>query len=163
MTSAWAQLRESQRLAVNADAHAGLAVTYDIGDRYDIHPTQKLIVAERLLRHARHDLYGETLVTEGPTPARVLREDGDLIIEFANAPLVLYGGARPLGFEVCNAERQCQYTDAVIDGARAYVDTRPSTIDAAFVRFCWADSPICNVYNEADLPAVPFEVAIPAR
>ena len=49
-----------------------------------------------------------------------------------------------------------------IDGARARVDARATTINVAFIRFCWIDSPVCNLYNEADFPAVPFEVAVPA-
>ena len=28
------------------------------------------------------------------------------------------------------------------------------------VRFCWADSPVCNIYGPAALPAVPFEAEI---
>ena len=30
------------------------------------------------------------------------------------------------------------------------------------VRFCWADSPMCNLYSTEGLPAVPFEMAITA-
>jgi sialate O-acetylesterase len=91
----------------------------------------------------------------------VLREGGDLIVEFNNGPLVLYDGARPLGFEVCDAERACQYADARVDDAPVRIDARALS-NAAFIRFCWADSPVCNVYNETDLPAVPFELAVPA-
>jgi sialate O-acetylesterase len=28
------------------------------------------------------------------------------------------------------------------------------------VRFCWADSPVCNLYDGAALPAGPFEMDI---
>ncbi|WP_246048242.1 hypothetical protein [Hankyongella ginsenosidimutans] len=39
--SGWADLRAAQAQAVARDPHMGLAVTIDIGDRYDIHPTNK--------------------------------------------------------------------------------------------------------------------------
>jgi len=26
------------------------------------------------------------------------------------------------------------------------------------VRYCWADSPICNLYGPDDLPATPFQL-----
>ena len=39
--SGWAEVREAQRLAVANDAHAGLAIAIDIGERYDIHPANK--------------------------------------------------------------------------------------------------------------------------
>ena len=28
------------------------------------------------------------------------------------------------------------------------------------VRYCWADSPLCNLYDEAGLPVGPFEIGI---
>jgi sialate O-acetylesterase len=28
------------------------------------------------------------------------------------------------------------------------------------VRYCWGDSPICNLYDKAGLPAGPFELAV---
>ena len=31
---------------------------------------------------------------------------------------------------------------------------------ALAVRYCWADSPICNLYDREGLPAVPFELPI---
>src|SRR4029453_74800 len=57
--SGWAELREAQRLAVENDAHAGLAIAIDIGERYDIHPANKQQVGRRLARAARHVIYGE--------------------------------------------------------------------------------------------------------
>ena len=59
--SGWAQLRDAQRRAVAADGNAGLAVTIDIGNRDDIHPTNKQDVGKRLARAARHVVYGEKI------------------------------------------------------------------------------------------------------
>jgi sialate O-acetylesterase len=28
------------------------------------------------------------------------------------------------------------------------------------VRFCWGDSPICNLYDGTGLPATPFELPV---
>jgi sialate O-acetylesterase len=28
------------------------------------------------------------------------------------------------------------------------------------VRFCWADSPLCNLYDAAGLPVGPFEIPV---
>ena len=76
--SDWAKLREAQRMAVAHDAHAGLAVAVDIGDRYDIHPANKQEVGRRLARAARHVVYGETLAPSGPVP-REARRAGDRV------------------------------------------------------------------------------------
>src|SRR5690606_11445487 len=68
--SGWAALREDQRQAVLADPNAALVTAIDIGDRTDIHPTNKVVLGQRLALaaqgkalpmplHAR--LSGETL------------------------------------------------------------------------------------------------------
>ena len=55
------RLRDAQRRAVAEDGNAGLAVTIDIGNRDDIHPTNKQDVGKRLARAARHVVYGEKI------------------------------------------------------------------------------------------------------
>ena len=62
MESGWALTREAQRRAVAADGNAGLAVTIDIGNRDDVHPTNKQELGRRLARAARHVVYGEKIL-----------------------------------------------------------------------------------------------------
>src|SRR6185369_12153079 len=80
--SGWAQLRDAQRRAVAADGNAALAVTIDIGNRDDIHPTNKQEVGRRLARAARHVVYGEALTPSGPVGARASRSGKDIVVEF---------------------------------------------------------------------------------
>lgn len=154
----WGELRNEQRRIAAADANAGLAVTIDIGDRYDIHPTQKSVVARRLALIARRLIYGEPIVDSGPTPRSARRDGDNVIVGFDHGPLIAYSAARPIAFELCDADRNCRFADAAIDGSRVKIDARGST--PAFVRYCWGDAPICNLYNDSDLPAVPFEEPI---
>jgi sialate O-acetylesterase len=154
----WGRIRDVQRRVTDADPRAALAVAVDIGDRFDIHPSQKLIVAERLSLLARAMLYGESIETSGPTPTAARRAGGDLLVSFAHAPLIAYSAARPIAFELCDAARACRFVDATIEGAQIRLAGVRS--QDAFVRYCWGDSPICNLYNDDDLPAVPFEMAI---
>jgi len=154
----WGDIRDAQRLAVAADANAGLAVSIDVGDRFDIHPTQKAVVAGRLARIARRRIYGEKIVDSGPAPVSVIQAGDDVVVEFAHGPLVAYSASRPIAFELCDENRNCAFIDATIDGARVRLDAQGQS--PAFVRYCWADAPICNLYNEEDLPAVPFEAPI---
>jgi sialate O-acetylesterase len=37
----------------------------------------------------------------------------------------------------------------------------PNVPSPTRVRYCWADSPICTLYDEAPLPAGPFEIPVP--
>lgn len=155
--SYWAALRESQRTVVKADPKAGLAVAIDIGDRYDIHPTNKLEVGRRLALEARR-LDGETQPVS-PQPVSVTRAaDGVHVRYAASAQLIAYGSNRPVGFELCGADNACRFVDAALAGDEVVL-AAPAATDLK-VRFCWADSPVCNLYGPAGLPAVPFEAEI---
>lgn len=155
--SYWAALRESQRTVVNADPLAGLAVAVDIGDRYDIHPTNKLEVGRRLALEARR--LDRQTPPVSPQPVSVTRAaDGVHIRYSASAQLVAYGSNRPVGFELCGSDNACRFVDATLSGDEVVL----SSVMASDlkVRFCWADSPVCNLYGPAGLPAVPFEAEI---
>nr|WP_314526616.1 sialate O-acetylesterase [uncultured Brevundimonas sp.] len=155
--SSWAALRESQRAVVDADPLAGLAVAIDIGDRYDIHPTNKLEVGRRLALEARR-LDGQTQPVS-PQPIAVTRAaDGVHVRYSASARLVAQGSNRPVGFELCGADNACRFVDATL--ASDEVVLAPAAATDLKVRFCWADSPVCNLYGPAGLPAVPFEAEI---
>jgi sialate O-acetylesterase len=71
---------------------------------------------------------------------------------------VVYGGKQPIGFELCD-ENRCEYVEATAQGDRVLLEIG-SIGKPTRVRYAWADSPMCNLYNENDLPAVPFEVRI---
>jgi sialate O-acetylesterase len=160
--SDWAQLRESQRLAVADDAASGLAVAIDLGERGDIHPANKQELGRRLARAARHVVYHEALAPSGPV-ATAARHDGDAVtVAFADVEqgLLAYGGTGPVGFELCgDTQASCRYADARIDGAtvRLHAD---GAAQATRVRYGWADSPIVTLYDGNGLPAGPFELPI---
>jgi sialate O-acetylesterase len=155
--SSWAELRDVQRQVVEADPRAGIAVAIDIGDRYDIHPTNKREVGRRLSLEARR-LAGDTTVARSPSPVSAVREGDRIRIEFAHAGtgLVTLSADDAVGFEVCDQDKVCRFTPGTVQGATVWL-TAPQ---ASFVRFCWADSPVCNLYGPDNLPAVPFELPV---
>lgn len=157
-----AALREAQRLAVGEDPRSGLAIAVDIGDRYDIHPANKQEVGRRLARAARHVVYGEALPPSGPVPSAVRCEGASVEIDFddVTGELLVYGANGPVGFELCGAATgTCQYADATIRG-RTVSLRAPNATTATRVRHCWADSPVCTLYDSAGLPAGPFELPV---
>jgi sialate O-acetylesterase len=162
MESGWAELREAQRLVVNADPRAALAVTIDIGDRYDIHPANKQELARRLARAARHLVYGDSIGPSGPVPQDARREGNDVIVTFDDVAtrLIAYGADAPIGFELCGSARNsCRFVGARLDGNRVVLDATQMSAPKR-VRYCWADSPICTLYDESSLPAGPFELSL---
>jgi sialate O-acetylesterase len=157
--SGYAEVREAQRAVVAKDAHAGLAVAIDIGERSDIHPANKQEVGRRLARAARHVVYGEAIAPSGPVASRAIRSGRDIIVEFKDVEGQLTAiGARDIsGLEVCGpGAGSCQFVPGAADGKRV----RINSTDGARVRYCWADSPICTLYDESGLPAGPFELRV---
>ena len=155
--------RDAQRRAVAADGNAGLAVTIDIGNRDDIHPTNKLDVGRRLARAARHVVYGETLSASGAQPVMAQREGGSVVVTLGDfdAPLTVYSSKEPAAFELCGkAQGSCEFVHAQLDGRGRVLLTFDETRPPSRVRFCWADSPVCNLYDAAGLPVGPFEIEV---
>ena len=156
--SGWGGVRDVQRRLEQDDNRVGMAVSYDVGDRFDIHPTQKRQVGLRLALAARKVAYGEALKL-GPRPERVSRRGNDLVVDFSdvNGALKAYGGKDVLGFEVCAAS--CHFASAHIEGDSVVLPGEGSQ-EAKSVRFGWSDAPILNLYDAADLPASPFAMDI---
>jgi sialate O-acetylesterase len=152
------RLREAQRRAVQADPRAGLAVTIDIGDPSDIHPTNKQDVGRRLALLARRIAYGETVTATAPEPVSARRDGDRVVVTFSRGGLVTYGAARPIGFELCDGARRCRYVDATVVGDTVLLEA--GTAEPSLVRYAWADSPVVNLFDEGKLPVGPFEMPV---
>lgn len=162
--SNWADIRESQRRAVAADGHAGLAVTIDLGEHDNIHPANKQDVGKRLARAARRVIYGETIASSGPVPLSAMREPSAVVVTFGDVEqkLVTYSSSQAIGFELCGAgPGSCRFVSGEVDGARVILPlpTMPRWRPVR-VRFCWGPSPLCNVTDGSGLPVGPFELPI---
>ncbi|WP_202424186.1 sialate O-acetylesterase [Duganella lactea] len=158
--SGWAELRDAQAAAVAGDANAGLAVTLDIGDRFDIHPTQKTVVGERLARAARSVAYGDKTASGSPAALSAQRRGGDIVIAFRDngGGLVTYSSDRAIGFEVC-AGAACRYAEARVAGDTVVLPGAAGA-DVTRVRYAWADAPFVNLFSGDDLPAAPFQLEL---
>jgi sialate O-acetylesterase len=160
--SGWAALREAQREVAGEDPRSGIAVTIDIGDRYDIHPPNKQEAGRRLARVARRVVYGEQLPPSGPVALSAHREGDVVTVHFGDIErgLVAHGGLGPVGFELCGpTSASCRYADARIDGERVVLRGE-NAATATRVRHAWADSPIVTLYDGNGLPAGPFQIDI---
>jgi sialate O-acetylesterase len=158
-----AQTRDAQRRAVAADGNAGLAVTIDIGNRDDVHPTNKQEVGRRLARAARHVVYGEKIWPSGAQPASAQRAADGVLVTFSgfDAPLVVYDSRDPAAFELCGTDAgSCRFVRAELRDSQVLLTVPAGAPPPSRVRFCWADSPICNLYDSAGLPVGPFEIDI---
>jgi sialate O-acetylesterase len=155
--SPWAELRESQSAAL-ALPHTGQAVTIGLGDPEDIHPKDKQDVAQRLALIARRVVFGESVVSGGPTFRTLRIEGGRALLMFdADDGLAVRGGGTQLrGFEIAGEDHRYRPALARIEGERVVVSS-DDVLHPRAVRYAWSDNPIdANLVDRGGLPAVPF-------
>lgn len=160
--SGWSNLREAQRLAVQNDKAAGLAVIIDSGEDDDIHPPNKQVVGTRLARLARNLIYKQPVTANGPVALSAVRVADKIAVSFGgfDRQLVAHSSSSPIAFEACGADQaSCRFVAAAIEGGKILLKVGDaSTVQR--IRYCWGDSPRCNLYDAAGLPAGPFELAV---
>jgi sialate O-acetylesterase len=151
----WPEVRNAQRQTL-ALRNTGMAVTVDIGDPVDLHPKNKQDVGLRLALAARAITYGEKIEWSGPLYRQVTQEEHGLRVWFDHADGLVAKGATPSGFEVAGADGKYAPAEAKIEGTSVIVSS--ATVPAPVsVRYGWAASPSCNLFNKASLPASPFQ------
>jgi sialate O-acetylesterase len=155
--SDWPTLRDQQLKTLELH-NAGMAVTIDIGNPDNIHPTDKVDVGLRLARAARVLSYGETLEDSGPIFRQATPEGTSIRAWFDHAKGMTAKGGELTGFEVAGRGGKFVPASATIDG-QTVVATSDSVPAPVFVRYGWANSPQCNLFNGEGLPASPFRTA----
>lgn len=153
--SAWAELREAQRMTLQTPK-TGMATIIDIGEADDIHPQNKQDVGRRLALWARH-YDGEKLVHSGPLYLGHSIEGNSIRIRFNHigGGLKTPDGTPLKGFAIAGADKKFVWAEARIDEDTVVVSSA-SVPNPQAVRYAWADNPVCNLYNEEGLPASPF-------
>lgn len=150
----WAAIREGQRETLEL-RNTAMAVTIDIGNPDDVHPTNKIDVGLRLARAARVISYGEAIEYSGPLYRQATAEGGAMRVWFDHAKGLIAKGGELTGFEVAGRDGQFVPATARIEGITVVVSS-PSVSEPAAVRYGWANNPVCNLFNGEGLPASPF-------
>lgn len=155
---AWAELREAQLMTLDAVEHTGMAVSIDIGEAKDIHPSKKKEVGDRLARWAMAKTYGHKEIKYSGPNYRSMKVEGNrirLFFDHIDGGLVAKDGSLKQ-FAIAGQDRKFVWAKAKIDGKTIVVQSNQIREPVA-VRYAWAFNPEgCNLYNEAGLPASPF-------
>lgn len=138
--------------------HTGMAVTTDIGNVKNIHPTNKQEVGRRLALWALAKDYGKKgIVYSGPLYKSHKSEGGGIRVNFSETG----GGLKSLDgkplthFEVAGADKKFVAAKAEIDGASVVVSSADIK-EPRHVRFGWIETAEPNFGNKEGLPASPF-------
>lgn len=153
----WAVLREQQRRTLEV-RNTAMAVTIDIGNPDDVHPTDKVDVGLRLARAARALTYGESVEYNGPSFRQATAEGASIRTWFDDAEGLTAKGGDVTGFEVAGTDGKFVPASAKIEG-ETIVASSPDVPEPVAVRYGWANSPQCNLFNAEGLPASPFTSA----
>lgn len=156
---AWAWIRESQTLTLDAVSNAGQAVIIDAGEGRDIHPRDKHTVADRLARIALARDYGFDLTYQSPRYRSMDVRDGKALLTFDHVTdqgLWAFDVKTPLGFSIAGEDRNFVWAEAKLvgkDQVEVWSDRVPHPVA---VRYAWGGNPVCNLYDRNGLPVTPF-------
>ncbi len=156
--SNWAELREAQTMTLGLPK-TGMAVTTDIGNANDIHPTNKQDVGKRLAANALKLTYGQNILYSSPMFDSVKFENGKAIVsfKFTDGGLMAkdkFGYLK--GFEIAGSDKVFYYAKAEIEGDKV-IAYNSNVKNPVAVRYAWADAPTdANLFNSAGFPASPF-------
>lgn len=154
--SAWAELREAQRLATHRLPNTAMVVITDVGEENDIHPRKKEPVGARLALAARALAHGEGMEYAGPEYESLRIEGDKATVRFRNVGKGLLAKGGPLtGFTIAGSDRKFHEAVAEIVGNEVVVSSAAVPRPTA-VRFGWANYPVVNLWNQDGLPATPF-------
>ena len=164
-------IRKCQEDVAKTVAGAHLCSIADVGEEFDIHPKDKQTVGERLSLLARHYVYGEEVLCDAPVAKSATREGGQITITFENAGAGLHiKGEQLSAMRVIPEEAMLSVGEDEMDGVEGLAFTAEADKDklvltleeetdkkvkVAFARTSWY---LVNLYNEAGIPAIPFEM-----
>ncbi|MBK6588033.1 MAG: hypothetical protein IPG22_07025 [Acidobacteria bacterium] len=156
--SAWAELREAQTLTLSVP-FTGMAVTTDVGNPKDIHPTNKQTVGARLAKLALNRTYKHPMLDTGPSYRSMKIVGKVIIVTFDNvaAGLATSDGSEIVkGVEIAGSDQRFFPATGKVVGNTIVVSS-PDVAAPVAVRFGWiGDASANNLFNKEGFPAVPF-------
>lgn len=155
--SRWAELREAQLETLKLP-NTGMAVTTDIGNAKDIHPTNKQDIGLRLAAIAMNNIYGKKQVHSGPTFKSQEIKGNQIFLTFDNigSGLSTPNNDELRGFEIAGADKVFHSAKAIIKDNKVIVSSNEVQNPVA-VHYGWADDDTAiNLFNKEKFPASPF-------
>jgi sialate O-acetylesterase len=150
----WCLVREAMLKTLKLPK-TGMAVTLDIGDPKNIHPTNKQEVGRRLAQWALGTIYDKKVETSGPLPAKHEVKDGAIIVSFTHADGLTAKGGELKEFVIAGEDKQWQPAMARIEDGKVIVSSDAVPKPVA-VRYAWKDNPEATLFNGAGIPATQF-------
>ena len=153
----WEVIQEHQLNAYLHEKNIGLVTTGDIGNRTDVHPTEKKVLGKRLARYALGMLYGYDILYRPPVCTGAELDGSTAVLSFCDAGEGLHE-TRHNDFVVLDKEGNIFEAEYSIEGdkVRVWADgVVPSEVRLGYCRYGEL-----YLYSSADLPVSPFRVEV---
>lgn len=155
----WPTIRAGQQKVADEDEYVWLCSASDMGDKRDIHPKEKKPIGERLSLLALHHLLGMEVPADAPRCVGAERKGPWIILQFEHAE----NGLVIAGAEVNALELLCNGASTTFQagtrGSRLVLAPTNPTSDPLEVRFAQTNWYRTNLYNGANIPALPFAIS----
>ena len=153
----WTQFRAAQAEVDRSVPGTGMVVLIDLGEKDNIHPTDKKTVGDRFANLARAQVYGEKIAYSGPSLKKIRYRGDSAVLTFYQAEGLNVKGDSVKGFSVMGDDGVWYAANAERVGEKIIV-RHPEVQEILGVRYGWANAPDINLYNKYDYPAVPFNI-----
>lgn len=151
-------IRACQEKVADEDEHVWLCSASDMGDKHDIHPKEKKPIGERLALLAMNHLLGIPIPADAPRCIGAERKGSFIILRFENsAGGMLIAGAECNALEVLCDDSPLPFR-AAARGDELIIMLEGTPSSPLEVRFAWSNWFRTNLYNGAEIPALPFAI-----
>lgn len=164
----WSDFRLMQDRVAQTTPYTGIACTIDVGDHSDIHPTNKVAVAERLLQEARRIAYGAAKSVASPRATVARRSDqGAVKIAFRDVGkgLTLGGGETKFGehlFQLAGEDGVFVWAEGELNADDTVKVWSAEVAHPVKVRYACSGYPPGVTFRRVDdgFPVFPFELEV---
>lgn len=153
-------IRRCQEEAADTLNDTYLCSISDVGEEKDIHPKDKKTVGSRLALLAWGHVYGKDILCDAPRAEYAERNKDGLTITFNHAGDGLkIKGDRLNALQIFAGDKELVYS-AYAEGNQLIIRLNPQSDAPLAVKFAQTSWYQVNLYNQADIPAVPFEFVL---
>lgn len=155
-------LRRCQEETAQRKSRVYLASSSDAGMQWDVHPKEKRPIGVRLALLARKYVYQEELLADAPAArAAYLTQDGAEVSFDYGKGLYLFGDELN-GLQIMDAQGM-EIPVRRVEVQKECLHIVGNLQPGARIRLAMEGYAKVNLYNEAGVPALPFEVAVEVR
>ncbi len=150
----WGSIRDAQRRTLDV-ANTAMAVSLDVGDPKNVHPSDKQTVSARLASAAIGLVYGEYVAYEPPLFREATTEGDRIRVWFDHADGLTSRGKPLEDFELAGSDGHFVNASAMIQGETILVNA-PGLLHPRYVRYGWRNVVQSWFYSQQGIPGSTF-------